>query len=109
MENTTITTDTHTIQPKDEFTMPGWIINQKCDYSDHLNAVSSKIHHIIHRANEVKKYMSESTRKIFADFYLFSVVNYGAPPYFQHKHRSKFKDAPTPHDLLQICEGKLQL
>ena len=77
-----ITTDTEIIKPKDKFTILGWVVNKKMDYSDHLNAIASKVHHRINRAREVKKYMSDQTRKMFSNTYLLSVLNYEAPLMF---------------------------
>ena len=79
VKNTIITTNTDTIKPKEKFTILGWVINRRLDYSDHLNNVSSRIHHRMHRAKEVLKFMSTKTKTTFANSYLFSILNYGAP------------------------------
>ena len=77
VKDTKITTDTDVIKPKEKFTILGWVINRRLDYSDHLNSVSQKIHHRIHRANEITADMSKETCTTYAD--LFSVLNYRAP------------------------------
>ena len=82
MKEVKIVTDTDTIKPKEKFTILGWIVNKRMDYSDHLNSVSSKVHHRMHRAKEVTKYMSAHTRVVFSNAYLYSVLNYGAPLMF---------------------------
>ena len=99
VKDTKITTNTDIIKPKEKFTILGWVINRKFDYTDHLNYISSRLHHRIHRANEVKAYMSEQTRKIFADAYLFSLINYGAPLMFNTSTQINLK----MHKQHMIC------
>ena len=62
----TIKTDTDTIYPKEKFVVLGWTLNRRFDYTDHLNTISQKVHYRMHRASELKKYMSESVRIQFA-------------------------------------------
>ena len=76
---TSIRTDKETIKPKEKFKILGWIQNRHLNYNDHINHIASIINHRIHRATELKQYMSTKTRTIFCNTYLFSVLNYGAP------------------------------
>ena len=99
VKDTKITTDTDIIVPKDKFIILGWTVNRRMDYTDHINRVASNIHHRIHRAREVVKYMSDATRKTFANAYLFSILNYGAPLMFNTNININLK----MHNLHMVC------
>ena len=57
------------------------------------------INHRIHRAGELKAYMTESTRTRFSNAYLFSLINYGAPLMYNSCGYVKDK----MHSLHMIC------
>ena len=76
-----INTDTDTMTPREKFTILGWTVNQIPDYHNHLNNVTNKIHHRIHRAMEVTKYMSENEKqRLLLQTHTYSAPSTMEPP-----------------------------
>ena len=94
-----IQTDIEIIKPKDKFTILGWVVNRRCTYDDHINKISSVIHHRMHRAQELSNYMSQSMRTIFTNAHLHAVLSYGAP--LMHNNTKYVSD--KMHSLFMKC------
>ena len=59
----------------------------------------------MNRAREVKKYMSEKTRIIFSNAFLYSVLNYGAPLMFGTSTKINLKMHKIHMDISRFARG----
>ena len=74
-DHITINTDWDIFTPMNKF--QGCVLTNKLDFEAHLSKIASIINHGIHRAAEIKKYMSKSCHMKFSNAFLLSVLSYG--------------------------------